>query len=40
MYKNPRCLYNNSFTNFLTQDKNAIFGEICDKYHGDFSSLA
>jgi len=30
-----RCLYNSDFNTFLQKDKQAIFGELCDKYHGD-----
>ncbi len=30
-----RCLYNSSFEEFLKADDNAIFGELCDNYHGD-----
>ena len=30
-----RCLYNNSIKEFLNEDENAIFGMLCDKYHGD-----
>ncbi len=30
-----RCLYNNSFEEFIKTDDNAILGELCDKYHGD-----
>lgn len=35
MNKSPRCLYCSSFAKFNTADANAIFGELCDKYHGD-----
>lgn len=30
-----RCLYNSSFKNFINTDYNTIFGELCDKYHGE-----
>ena len=30
-----RCLYNSSFKNFINTDNNTIFGELCDKYHGE-----
>lgn len=30
-----RCLYNSSFEDYLNADDNAIFGELCDHYHGD-----
>ena len=30
-----RCLYNSNFEDFLKADDNAIFGELCDNYHGD-----
>lgn len=30
-----RCLYNNNFENFINADSNLIFGELCDKYHGE-----
>ena len=35
MSKSPRCLYSSSFAKFNTAGANAIFGELCDKYHGD-----
>lgn len=35
MSKSPRCLYSSSFAKFNTTNANAIFGELCDKYHGD-----
>lgn len=30
-----RCLYDSSFKKFLESDYNAIFGTLCDKYHGE-----
>lgn len=30
-----RCLYNSSFRTFLNTDDNAIFGLLCDNYHGE-----
>lgn len=30
-----RCLYNNSFKEFVIADENSIFGELCENYHGD-----
>ena len=30
-----RCLYNSSIKEFLNKDDNLIFGELCDKYHGE-----
>lgn len=35
MAHNPRCLYNNSFEQFNIENDNAIFGALCDNYHGD-----
>ena len=35
MRKNSRCLYESDFKTFLNRDKKSIFGELCDKYHGD-----
>ena len=32
---NPRCLYNNSFSRFLTEEETSILGKLCDNYHGD-----
>ena len=34
-HNNARCLYNNSIAEFNSQDENAIFGMLCDSYHGD-----
>lgn len=30
-----RCLYNNSFKEFLELDENSILGILCDNYHGE-----
>ena len=30
-----RCLYNSSMTEFVGTADNVIFGELCDKYHGE-----
>ncbi len=30
-----RCLYDSSFKKFLELDDNAVFGTLCDKYHGE-----
>ena len=30
-----RCLYDSSFKKYLETDDNAIFGTLCDKYHGE-----
>ena len=30
-----RCLYNSSIKEFLIKGDNLIFGELCDKYHGE-----
>lgn len=35
MKNTPRCLYNNSFADFLGSDDNYIFGTLCDNYHGE-----
>ena len=35
MNTNPRCLFNSDFSTFLYKDTNAIFGALCDNYHGD-----
>ncbi|MBQ7647240.1 MAG: DUF2075 domain-containing protein, partial [Clostridia bacterium] len=34
MSNNPRRLYDNSFSGFLNEDDLAIFGALCEKYHG------
>lgn len=34
MDKNPRCLYDSNFVQFLCKDDNSILGEMCDNYHG------
>ena len=30
-----RCLYNSSLSEFARTADNVIFGELCDKYHGE-----
>ena len=35
MGNSPRCLYNSSVSEFYSADENAIFGVLCDNYHGD-----
>lgn len=35
MNNSTRCLYNNSFEGFCREDDSAIFGVMCDKYHGN-----
>ena len=35
MKQNPRCLYQNDFDRFLSENENYIFGLLCDNYHGD-----
>jgi len=34
MNKSPRCLYNNSFVNFLNEEEHAILGKLCDSVYG------
>ena len=35
MRNSLRCLFDSDFESFLRKDKNSIFGELCDRYHGD-----
>ena len=35
MKKSPRCLYQNGVDSFICEDENAIFGVLCDQYHGE-----
>ena len=35
MGKSPRCLFDSDIKTFLEKEKEAIFGALCDKYHGD-----
>ncbi len=35
MSKSPRCLYYSDIASFLNRETEAIFGVLCDKYHGD-----
>ena len=30
-----RCLYNSSFTKFISTSENSIFGALCERYHGE-----
>ena len=32
---NTRCMYNSSFEDFLVESDDAIFGRLCDNYHGE-----
>lgn len=33
--KSPRCLYDSDIKDFIESEKEAIFGTLCDRYHGD-----
>lgn len=35
MATSPRCLYSSSFAQFNTADPNAVFGVLCENYHGE-----
>ncbi len=35
MDKNPRCLYESDIRSFLEKDSDAVFGALCEHYHGD-----
>ena len=35
-----RCLYNNSITVFVKKDAEAVFGSLCDNYHGDANTMS
>ena len=35
MNTSPRCLYHSSIAELFATDENAIFGILCDNYHGD-----
>jgi len=35
MSDNPRCLYNNSFTAFISDTEMSILGILCNNYHGE-----
>ena len=35
MNNNPRCLYDNSLIDFLSETDVSILGKLCDNYHGD-----
>ena len=34
MKKNPRCLYENSFVDFINDTEMSILGVLCDHFHG------
>ena len=35
MGKSPRCLFDSDIDSFLKKEKEAVFGILCDRYHGD-----
>lgn len=35
MINTARCLYNKTIKEFIIEDNNAVFGTLCDNYHGD-----
>ena len=35
MRKSPRCLYESNIRTFIEKDKEAIFGSLCEAYHGE-----
>ena len=35
MVSTPRCLYQSDIATFSNADENAVFGMLCDNYHGD-----
>lgn len=35
MGKNPRCLYESDIKDFLERERESIFGELCENFHGD-----
>lgn len=35
MNNDSRCLYDNTFKNFINEDNNSILGSLCRKYHGE-----
>lgn len=35
MRKSPRCLYECDIESFLGKEKEAVFGALCERYHGD-----
>ena len=35
MGQHPRCLYESNVDNFIDKEKEAIFGLLCEHYHGD-----
>ena len=38
MSNSVRCLYNKSFSGFLTEDSKAVLGDLINNYHGDVAS--
>lgn len=38
MIKSERCLYNNDFNSFCSEEENSILGNLTEKYHGELSS--
>lgn len=40
MGKSPRCLFESDIDSFLREDKVAIFGTLCDGYHGEVLTTA
>ncbi len=35
MSQSPRCLFHSNLAAFSAADENAVFGVLCDNYHGD-----
>ena len=35
MGKSPRCLFESDIKTFLEKEKESVFGELCERYHGD-----
>ena len=35
MRKSSRCLFDSDLKTFIEKEQKTIFGELCDKYHGD-----
>ena len=38
--KNPRCLWNSTFTDFLNEANTSILGTLIDNYHGEAKTTA